>query len=206
MSHWSEYTKLLAGLIAISNPLGAIPVYLSLTAKLSLDARKHVALTTAIAISVTLIFFSLVGEEMLAFFGITIDAFRIAGGLLLLIMALKMMGVSGESDSTPTATDSAAVGIVPMAIPLMAGPGAISTVILYAEQGDSFQHTLLVTGVILTVAIVSFIVLRIGLRESRFLTPTASKVFDRIMGLIIAAISVEFILDGIAGHFPGLLQ
>ena len=121
-------------------------------------------------------------------------------------MALKMMGVSSEIDGAPAESDSAAIGIVPMAIPLMAGPGAISTVILYAEQGDSLQHTLLVTTVILTVAIVSFLVLRIGLRESRFLTPTASQVFDRIMGLIIAAISVEFILDGIAGHFPGLLQ
>jgi len=205
MSEWTEYTKLLAGLVAIVNPLGAIPVYLSLTASLSIAEKKKVAGAAAIATALVLIFFSLAGTAILAFFGITIDAFRVAGGLLLLMMALNMMGATAQQDHDPDPGDSKTIGIMPLAIPLMAGPGSISTVIVYADQSASLEHRLLVGGTILTVAVAIYVALRGGAMGSKVLGPVTVTVFNRIMGLIIAAIAVEFILDGIAGHYPGLL-
>lgn len=205
MSEWTEYTKLLAGLIAIVNPLGAIPVYLSLTTALSIVEKKRVAVVAAISAAIILIFFSLAGTAILSFFGITIDAFRVAGGLLLLTMALNMMGTTAPPDQATDSDDSKTIGIMPLAIPLMAGPGSISTVIVYTEQSSTLEHRLLVGAVILTVAAAIYIALRGGAMGSRFIGPLTVTVFNRIMGLIIAAIAVEFILDGIAGHFPGLL-
>ena len=205
MSEWTEYTKLLGGLIAIVNPLGAVPIYLSLTASLSVAEKKKIAIVAAISTAIILIFFSLAGTAILTFFGITIDAFRVAGGMLLLVMALNMMGATAQQEQSTDPDDVKTVGIMPLAIPLMAGPGAISTVIVYSEQSTSLEHRLLVAGVVLTVAAAIYIALRSGALGSKFLGPVTVSVFNRIMGLIIAAIGVEFILDGIAAHYPVLL-
>jgi multiple antibiotic resistance protein len=205
MSEWTEYTKLLAGLIAIVNPLGAIPIYLQLTASLSITEKKKIAAVAAISTAIILILFTLGGTAILSFFGITIDAFRVAGGMLLLVMALNMMGAVAQEKHSTDPDDMKTIGIMPLAVPLMAGPGAISTVIVYSGQSASLVHTMLVVGVVLTVAAAIYVLLRGGALGSRFLGPVTVSVFNRIMGLIIAAIGVEFILDGIAAHYPGLL-
>lgn len=204
MSDWTEYMKLLAGLVAITNPLGAIPVFLSITNSLELKDKYKVATSAAVATAVVLIFFSLVGTSILKFFSITPDSFRIAGGLLLLLMSLRMMGATAGVDPAQDVADKESLGIVPLALPLIAGPGAISTIIIYSEKSASMQHHLLVVGAILTVAALVYVALRGGIVGARFMSPVAVTVFNRIMGLIIASISVEFILGGIIGHFPSL--
>ena len=204
MSEWTEYTKLLVALLAICNPIGALPVFLGLTAGMSSERRRRITTTVSIATTITLLVVSGIGTQILSFFGITLDAFRIAGGILLLIMSMGMMGVTAGSNQPGHADDAASVGVVPLAIPLMAGPGSISTVILHVGHDPTFLHRWTIAAVILTIGIMIFFILRGGLLGVRFLSPVTLTVFNRIMGLIIAALGVEFIIDGILAHFPAL--
>ena len=117
MNEWTEYTKLLVALLAICNPVGALPVFFSLTSAVPMPQRRRIALTTAIATTVVLLVVSGVGTGILNFFGISLDAFRIAGGILLLIMSMSMMGIAGETSQSGPPNDPEAVGVVPLAIP-----------------------------------------------------------------------------------------
>ena len=210
MSLWNEllniteYVKLSIGLIAICNPLSTLPVYLALTEQFSSSQKKRTVLVSASAFVVILILFTFMGEVILQFFGITIEAFRIAGGIYLLLMAMEM--IRGKSSSvhkqTPNAADMYSIGIVPLAIPLTAGPGAMSTIIVYAHRHISLAHDLLVSAVVVTVGIIFYLMLWFAPLASKMVGKAGLTVFNRIMGLIIAAIAVEFIIDGLAVHFP----
>jgi multiple antibiotic resistance protein len=210
MSLWNEllniteYVKLSIGLLAICNPLSTLPVYLALTEQFSSSQKKRTVLVSASAFVVILILFTFMGEVILQFFGITIEAFRIAGGIYLLLMAMEM--IRGKSSSvhkqTPNAADMYSIGIVPLAIPLTAGPGAMSTIIVYAHRHISLAHDLLVSAVVVTVGIIFYLMLWFAPLASKMVGKAGLTVFNRFMGLIIAAIAVEFIIDGLAVHFP----
>lgn len=210
MSLWTEllniteYVKLSIGLIAICNPLSTLPVYLALTEQFSSSQKKRTVLVAALAFVVILILFTFMGEVILQFFGITIEAFRIAGGIYLLLMALEMIrgNPSSAHKQTPNAADMYSIGIVPLAIPLTAGPGAMSTIIVYAHRHISLAHDLLVSAVVVTVGIIFYLMLWFAPLASKMVGKAGLTVFNRIMGLIIAAIAVEFIIDGLAVHFP----
>lgn len=208
LSNWNEYTKLLIALLAMEPIPVIVPLFLGILGNRSMNEKKKIALYGIVAFVVTMIVFTFFGGIILNMFGITIHAFRIAGGLLLLLMALEMMrSAPPDADSDDVVDSSAsaiAVGLVPLAIPILAGPGAISTIIIIASEHDSFSHRLLVTAAILAVAVVVYFALRLALSSERLFTPTTAVIFNRIMGLIIAAIAIEFMLDGIAGHFPNL--
>jgi multiple antibiotic resistance protein len=205
---WTEYTKLLIGLLAIASPLSAIPIFLGLTSDRTPAERQRIALVAASVAAATLLVFTFLGKALLSLFGITIEAFQIAGGILLLLMALGMMGAlpgattSDESDSSGRAS----IGIVPLAIPLLAGPGAISTILIYAHRHESLAHDLLVSGVIISVMTIVFLTLRLSTVIGPKLGKTGISVLNRIMGLIVAAIAVEFIVDGLAARFPALVR
>jgi len=207
LQNWTEYTKLLIGLFAISTPLAALPVFLSLSGEFSGKEKNRIALVAAVTYATTLLVFTIFGEAILGFFGISMAAFKVAGGILLLLSALEMMRAkpgmstveSGEKSNPVT------VGIVPIAIPIMAGPGAISTIIIYADLHASIEHTVLVSGVVLTISIVIYLIFRAALGFGSLLGETTTLVMNRVMGLIIAAIAIEFIMDGVAGHFPELI-
>jgi multiple antibiotic resistance protein len=206
VENWNEYLKLLIGLLAIMDPLAIIPTYLSLTARYTAPQKRPIALAAALTVLLTLILFTISGMSLLHVFGISLSAFRIAGGMLLLITAFEMIRSAepGTPSSAPLATGTAAaVGIVPLAIPLLSGPGAISTVIIYASIHDSLGHKLLMSLVIGTAALLVFVVLRLADATRRWLGPTGVMAFNQIMGLIVAAIAIEFVLDGLAAHFPG---
>jgi multiple antibiotic resistance protein len=200
----TEYVKLSIGLIAICNPLSTLPVYLALTEQFSSSQKKRTVLVAASAFVVILVLFTFMGEVILQFFGIDIAAFRIAGGIYLLLMALEMIrgNPSSVHKQTPNAADMYSIGIVPLAIPLTAGPGAMSTIIVYAHRHTSLAHDLLVSAVVVTVGIIFYLLLWFAPLASKMVGKTGLTVFNRIMGLIIAAIAVEFIIDGLAVHFP----
>ncbi|HEY9763133.1 MAG TPA: MarC family protein [Trichocoleus sp.] len=205
--NWNEYLKMLIGLLAIMAPFSAIPTYLSLTARYAAPEKRQVTATTSVTVFLTLVGFTFFGTAILHFFAISLAAFRIAGGILLLILALDMIRAPSPDpatrvESTPGST--ASVAIVPLAIPLLAGPGALSTVIIYASMHHALGHKILMTAVIATIALIVFVVLRGADRASSFLGETSLIVFNRIMGLIIAAIAIEFMLGGLASYFPGL--
>ncbi len=209
MLGWTEYTKLFAGLLAIVNPLGIVPIFLSLTEDHSVARRRRVALVSSAAVAIILIACLVLGNGILQVFGITIDSFRVAGGLLLMIVAISMLYAAPSPIKTTGAEQTEAVekedvAIVPLAIPLMAGPGAISTVIVFAQQSTSLYHYLLMSAVTIGVAVVTVVTLMSAPAIGSLLGKTGMNIVTRVMGLILAAIAVEFIATGMLSLFPGL--
>ncbi len=206
--NWDEYTKLLIGLLALTEPLGTLPVLLGLTEKFSLQEKKKIVNVSIITFIVTLIVFTYIGMHVLNLFGITIGAFKIAGGLLTLFFALEMMGlIRLPTSSGHSVSDNVGIiGIMPIGIPLLSGPGAISAIIIYASVHEGTAHKLLVNGVIISVALIVFLIFRSSIILGPKLGGTVTSVLNRVMGLILGSIAVEFILDGIVAHFPQLIS
>ena len=207
--NWTEYLKYFAGLIAIVNPVGAVPLFVNMTNQQTSAQKKHTGLVASVATCVVLLVVLLTGETILRFFGISIASFRVGGGILLLLIAISMLHAktSPAKHTEEEALDSSerdSVAVVPLAIPILAGPGAISTVILYAQRRASFGHYLLLAGEIVLISLVVFICFAAAPYLARMLGKTGINIITRIMGLIMAAIGVEFIANGLKQLFPVL--
>jgi len=177
-------------LFIIVDPLGNIPVLISLTERMSEKERRKTFQTATVTGVVLLISFALVGQQIFILFGISMQSFMIAGGILLLLIAVKML-ITGSWDESKVSPES--VGTVPIAIPLLVGPGAITTTILNIRI---FNVAVTVASVLIVFFIV-WITLRFIDPIYRLLGRSGSLVIARVMALIIAAIAVEYILDGI---------
>lgn len=211
MIDWTGYIKIFTALLAIVNPLGAVPVFVSLTGSLTKVERRRIVLTTSIAVASVLIAATLVGEALLNFFGISIPSFKVGGGILLMLMAIAMMlGRHSHTRQTPEeaeeAEDKQSIAVVPIAIPLLAGPGAISTVIIYAHASYQPVHIALIILIILMVALVTWAALHLANPVSRMLGRTGINIATRLMGLLLASIAVEFIVNGLIQLLPGLAK
>lgn len=209
MLEWVEYAKFFASLLAIVNPIGVIPVFIGLTDGMPAYRRHHTALMAAISVSVVLLVALFTGEAILAFFGITIASFRVGGGILILLIAVSMMHakISPAQQTDEEAQDAVAkesVAVVPLAIPLLAGPGAISTIIVHTARSPSTVHHFMLAAEILLVVGLIWSVLRIAPLLAKRLGRTGINVLTRIMGLILAAIAVEFMASGLRQLLPGL--
>ncbi len=207
---WMEYTRIFIGLFAIVNPIGTVPLYLSFTENLK-KQRNQIARTTATAVAVILITTMLLGSHILYFFSISLDAFRVAGGILLMLIAFGMLQArQGRTRHTPEedeeALDSSSVSVVPLALPLLAGPGAMSTVILFSNQAEGFQSTSALIFICLLVSLLIWVILRLAPEIGKKISTTAMNITTRVMGLILAAMSVEFIAGGLRGLLPILGQ
>ncbi len=206
--NWDEYSKLLIGLLALTEPLGTLPVLLGMTEKFSLKEKKRIVNIAIITFTITLVAFTYLGMHILDLFGITIGAFKIAGGVLTLFFALEMMGLI----RLPTSSDHSVsnnvgiIGIMPIGIPLLSGPGAISAIIIFSSAHEGTAHKLLVNGVIISVAMIVFLIFRSSIALGPKLGGAVTSVLNRVMGLILGSIAVEFILDGIVAHFPQLIS
>src|SRR5687767_11594460 len=135
LQNWNEYLKLLVGLLAIIDPLAVVPAFLSLAGRYTTAEKRQIATVAPIAVFFTLLIFTFFGAAILELFAISLAAFRIAGGILLLLLALDMMRSHDKPTDAPQSSSPkppASLAIIPLAIPLMAGPGAISTVIIYS--------------------------------------------------------------------------
>ena len=215
MLDWPEYLKLVAGLASIVNPVGVIPIFLSLTDGQDQSKQRFIALQASFALSIVLLVSLVAGEAIINFFSISLPSFRVAGGILILLTALSMLQAETiesrqltktgtiDADELPALPD-APVAVVPIAIPLLGGPGAISTVIVYAHTQESVEHYVLVGLAILSVALLCLISLLIAPLVDTVMGKTGMNVISRVMGLIITAISIEFIADGIKELLPGL--
>lgn len=206
---WGEYAKFLAGLLAIVNPVGAVPIFVGLTGNQSRAERHrssdYAAATVAVVLGLALLF----GEALLRLFGISIASFRVAGGLLVLLIAISMLQArmspaKQTQEEVREAAEKATVAVVPLGVPLLAGPGAMSTVILYAHRDGSALHYLLIAVEIVLVAAVVRAAFRLGPLILEHMGRTGINVLTRIMGLIMAAIGVEFIANGLRELLPGL--
>ncbi|MCX7627763.1 MAG: NAAT family transporter [Methylophilaceae bacterium] len=210
MSEWSHLFKTGIALFAIVNPIGSVPIFLSATNGWSDVDRARTVRTVALTVFMVLVTAVFLGDRILQFFGISIASFQVGGGILLLLMAISMMhahqsGFRHTPEEMRAASEREAVAVVPLSIPLLAGPGAISSMIIAADQSGSFWgHVML----ILPVAVVSFLVwviLMLSVGIAHRLGTIGINVVTRLMGLILAAMAIEFMARGLGRLFPGLL-
>ncbi|ASJ13131.1 neutral amino acid NAAT transporter SnatA [Thermococcus thioreducens] len=209
-----EYLKyfvlLYGGLFAITNPVGAVPVFLSVTHDLSWEERREIATKTALTVVVTLVVFALIGEWIFRFFGSSVDAFAIAGGILLFKMAMDMLSgrlstVKISREETEEFSEDVVtleeVAIIPLAIPLISGPGAITTVMLYMAKSREVPEKAVVIASILAIGITVWLTLCSSNRIQKRLGRVGIKVLTRMMGLILTSMAVQMIINGIKGAF-----
>lgn len=206
---WTEHIKYLVGIFAILNPLGAIPIYLSMMADRRPKELYRTAFKASVAVAVILTLAVWVGDALLSFFGIGIPAFRIAGGLLVLIIAIAMFDARTSPARHTDAEQAEAevkndIAVVPLAIPLLAGPGAISLTIVDAHQVISLADKLVFSLGICGVAAIVWVVLRLAEPIGARLGTGGLNIATRVMGLILASMAVQFMADGLLELFPGL--
>jgi MarC family membrane protein len=207
MEHWTEYTRFITALLVILDPFAAVPIYLLLTKSYLLEERNRVARLCAITVMAVLVAAALLGEKLLLGLGTSLASFRIAGGLILLLMALKML--QAKSDflrSTPAETaeaeDRHAIAVVPLAIPLLAGPGSISTVIIEIHRSEAQYHGAMVILCILVAGFLLWSVLRLAVPIGEALGQTGLNIITRLFGLVLAAIAIETLANGLKQLFP----
>jgi multiple antibiotic resistance protein len=208
MLGWNDYLRMLTGLIAIVSPLSTVPLFLNFTEHVS-GQRKKIARTSAFAVVCILIISAVAGSRILAMFNISIEGFRVAGGILLLTIAFEMLEAKpSRTKNTPEeneeALNSTAIGVVPLALPLLAGPGAISTMILFSQQSPEVAHKAMLMVLSLIVAGMVWLCFHLAPQIGQRLSQTSMNISSRVMGLILAAMAVEFIVSGIKTLLPGL--
>ena len=197
----AEYITAFVTLFVIIDPIGLAPVFIALTLGESHRARLRIALRALIIAAVLLTLFGIFGDKILAGIGISMPAFRIAGGVLLFLTALDMLferrtqrreGQTAEPDHDPS--------VFPLATPLIAGPGAIASVILLVGQGGpGWGGALAVLGLMLGMMVVTYAFLLASPPLERMLGRTGVIVITRLLGMLLAALSVQFVIDGVRG-------
>ena len=200
----SAYIFLAASsLFVIVDPVAVIPAFVAMTPHDTPEQRIRSARLACCVVAGVLMLFAIAGKWIFKFLGITIPAFQIAASIVLLLVALDMLRAQRSRtqetrEETAAGMDKNDIAITPLAVPMLAGPGAISTAILLQGQaaGD-ISKTIALYLCILAVAFVSYLVLRISARGARWLNPIAMKVTTRIMGLLLAAVAVQFMLNAI---------
>jgi multiple antibiotic resistance protein len=184
------------------DPIAAVPTFLAMTGDSDRARRRHMAKRAAWTCFLVLLTFSMAGTLIFKFFGITLAAFKIAGGLILGLIGLDMLKAKrSPTKETPDETEEGAekedVGIIPLGIPMLAGPGSISSVMVLMSQNTDWPHAIVVVGAIGAVAAVSFLVLAAADKVSSYLHETGIRILTRMMGLLLTAIAVQFVLNGL---------
>ncbi len=183
------------------DPIGLVPMFIALTAGMSAAQRRAIGMRATTTAAAILVAFALFGAELLTFLGISLAAFRIAGGLLLFWIAFEMvfeLRQQRKSNAVNTAqTDEAShVAIVPLAIPLISGPGSISATILIASHAPSYVEVVGLIVVIVLLMAANFAVFLLATPIDRLLGVTGRLVASRLLGVILAALSIQFVADG----------
>ncbi len=206
--------KVFSALFAIMNPVANVPVFLSLTRGASDAERRRIAVTSLTAVSVGCVVAAVAGEAILRVFGVSIDDFRLAGGLLVLLIALSMLHGQTSTQQAPTdkerqaldRSDADSVALYPLAIPLLLGPGAITTMIVLGHSAYSGGKELaFALGLLSFLAVLSVSMLAapwIG----HHLSARSTAITQRLMGMILAAIAMDMMLSALRASFPGLLR
>ena len=205
-----EYLLLaFSSLFVIVDPIALIPSFLTLTEHAGPHRRVRTAGVACLTAAIVLMAFAAVGQTIFGVLGITMAAFQIAGSILLLLVALDMLRArTTEVRETPAETSAAAerddVAFSPLAVPMMAGPGACSAVLLLRHRATGELQLALLFAVIAVVCLVAYGILRFSARHAMRISPNAMRVGTRLMGLLLAAVAVQFFLDGVRDS--GLLQ
>ncbi|QSX35615.1 YchE family NAAT transporter [Shewanella sedimentimangrovi] len=204
------YVKFFLGLVAIINPVGLLPVFVSLTSHQTEAERNHTGKVANFAVVVILLVTIVAGQHILNMFSISLSAFRIAGGSLIAIIAMSMLqGKLGEvkrnQEEDREASGMESVAVVPLALPLMAGPGAISSVIVFAASHNTLMDLVAMFVTVVLFGLLSFGLFRMAPMIYKVLGKTGINVITRLMGLLMLSIGIEVIAAGFKGMFPTLL-
>jgi multiple antibiotic resistance protein len=194
-------------IFSIVDPFSAVPVFLGLTGAEPRATQSRTALRASLTCFFVLSLFAAAGSAIFHFFGITIPAFKIAGGILLFGVALDMMRAKHSGTRTTKeeeAEEREDVGLIPLGLPLLSGPGAIAAVMVLAGNARDAGQRLSVHFAVLGVSLTAFFILRSAGFFSRILGTTGINVIGRLMGLILAAMAIQFVIDGAAEAFPKL--
>ncbi|HEX7980006.1 MAG TPA: NAAT family transporter [Gemmatimonadaceae bacterium] len=200
MEHVQFALLTLTSILFIVNPISVIPTYLVITQKDTAERRARTARRACISAAAILIAFAVAGRQIFSVFGITIDAFRVAGGLILWVVAMDMLHgerrtQEGQQEITEGATKED-VALAPLAMPMLAGPGAISTIMVLSSQASGMSEKIAVFVAILVTMAIAWIVLRVGDKVVLRMGETGIRVMTRIMGLLLAAIAMQFVISG----------
>jgi len=199
----SEYIVLAASsLFVIVDPLATVPAFIAMTTRDTPVQRIRMARIACCVMAGILLTFAIAGKWIFKFFGLTMPAFQIATSIVLLFVALDMLRaqrsrVQETDEETEAGAEKTDIAITPLAMPMLAGPGAISTAILLNTQALDVRYSIALYGCIIGVAFVSYLILRLSAQGARWLNPIAMNIAMRIMGLILAAVAVQFMLNAI---------
>ena len=204
-----EYLRFVVTLTAVVDPFLAVPFFLAFTASQGEGERRALARLVALTVFAVLAVSTFVGEALLELIGASLPAFRVGGGLVLLLMSLAMLnaqagGLRQSNDEARELRSGELSGVVPLAIPLLAGPGAISTSIIAAETGGTV-HQLAIVACIAIVCLLSWATLRRAHAIEARLGVTGLNIATRILGLLLAAMAVQTMAEGLKKLFPGLV-
>ena len=192
----------------IMDPPGLVPVFIALTQGMSAEQRLTIAVRACIVAGVLMILFLFVGEAVLGFIGISMDAFRIAGGILLFLTALDMLFQRRQARRADNAAEGQAEhqddpSVFPLALPLIVGPGAITTIILLAGNATSAADFGAIAGVLMAVLLITLLAFLVAPTIERALGKTGLNIVTRVLGMLLAALAVQFVLDGLRGFGIG---
>jgi len=197
-------------LFVVIDPPGCAPIYASLTTGASVEQRRSMAIRATLIAGFILIFFAMFGEGLLSFLHIDLDSFRIAGGIMLFIIAIDMVFEKRTERreqraeklmATPEVED---VSVFPMAMPMLAGPGSIASVMLLVSQNNGLERALVIFGALLLVLLLTLAALLMAGPLMRLIGNKGEAVITRLLGVLLAALAAQFVIDGLKASFPSL--
>jgi multiple antibiotic resistance protein len=199
-----------SSLFVIVDPVAAVPAFVAMTPRDTVAQRLRMARVACLVMVGLLAGFALVGQSVLHLLGITLPAIQVAGALVLLLVALDMLRaqrspVQETAEETAAGSSKEDIAITPLAIPMLAGPAAISTVILLEAQATTWAHRGMLFACLALVGLASYIIFALGATGAKWLSPIADRIITRLMGLLLAALAVQFIFNGLKGE-EGLLK
>lgn len=201
----------LASLFSVVNPIGAVPVFLGMTSDYSKAVQHKTVLHTSIYFSAILLVFFFAGSLILSFFGISINAMRIAGGLVILNSGFALLSSKFEEaraiseEITEEASHKQDISFSPLAMPLLSGPGSISLLISLSAQHTDWPSRLVIAGVIVIMGLIVFLIFRSAPYFNRVLGVAGMRALSRIMGFIVMAIAVQYIISGVVDLVKSLM-
>jgi multiple antibiotic resistance protein len=198
-----------SAIFSVVDPLGVVPVYIAMTSQDSKAHKRRTALRASIAMVMALAVFAASGEHILKFFGISIGSFRIAGGVLLFLLAVDMLRAQPSRQRTTPEEEAEGiekpdVSIFPLAIPMLSGPGSFATVMMLMTKAHTVWERGIVMICIAVNGVLAFVILIGATVAERRLGKTGMNVLHRVMGLLLAAIAVQFVVDGARDVLPGI--
>ena len=208
---WPFALSFFVALFSVLNPVHAIPLYLGMVPEPTPQDSHRIPMAAALTIFIALSLVLLGGPQLLLFFGITVPAFQAGGGVIILLMGVSMLqgqvsAIKQVPEEAAEASQRESIAVVPLGMPILAGAGSMSTVIVFAHQAHTWFHWASLLVAIILNAVIAYMLLRAAPWLDRLLGRTGVNIVSRLMGLILVAMAIQFVANGMKGLFPGLAQ